>query len=197
MKPTTTGVIMGIFLLCVVTCIGAAMWWGNVGDDLSDRTEWGFLKNAAKITISEKESKQEGRANNVGNSGLTIYSSDTVYRPVVSYDFTVDGKNYTGTEISPGGVGFMSLLDATRLNNKYAVGTTHDVYYMLTDPSRAYLMPSSRMSLLIPGSIISCLCTLAILMLTGVIKPKPSVRVPVAIPLSTTSSSGISLSFNI
>ena len=60
--------------------------------------------------------------------------------PMVLYSYAVEGRSYTSNGISPG-LGVQSLDLARRIISSYPEGSVHNVYYLPSDPSTAYLEP--------------------------------------------------------
>jgi hypothetical protein len=65
------------------------------------------------------------------------------YQVDLSYDYSVDGEFFECRNISLHGIDSWELTHAQSQAEKYAVGTTHPVYYNPDDPDRAALEPGS------------------------------------------------------
>ncbi|MCU0877405.1 MAG: DUF3592 domain-containing protein [Pirellulaceae bacterium] len=65
------------------------------------------------------------------------------YQVDLAYDYSVDGELYEGRSVSLHGIDKWELPYAESQAEKYAVGTTHPVYYNPDDPDRAALEPGS------------------------------------------------------
>ncbi len=63
----------------------------------------------------------------------------TMYYFHSTYNYTVGGTQYTGTQLSLGGSSFSSIAQADMAVNEYAVGSHPSVYYNPSNPSQAVL----------------------------------------------------------
>lgn len=64
--------------------------------------------------------------------------------PIVSYRYSVDGKNYTSSDIAFRGYSTPIPSHAEEVVNKYPVGSKHPVYYSPEDHSKAVLEKGSN-----------------------------------------------------
>ena len=76
----------------------------------------------------------------------------TLYRPLVKYSYSVDGRSYTSETLGPDDVEHSSERLAREHAARYAPGAPVTVYYDPDDPARAYLEPGIHaVSWLLPG----------------------------------------------
>lgn len=100
--------------------------------------EWGTGKSSlswptALGTIIESEVRV-----NSGGEGRPTFT------PRVSYVYSIDGTEFLGTRIRFGNMSHNSRADATRIADRYTVGTTVHVAYLLRDPSVSVLEPGPQ-----------------------------------------------------
>jgi hypothetical protein len=74
--------------------------------------------------------------------GIRGRAEATVYRPQVTYTYTVDGERYTGDTVAFGdAIRTESRERAADVRAAYAAGESVTVYYDPSDPGEAYLLP--------------------------------------------------------
>lgn len=97
---------------------------------------------------------------------------DESYRPVVSYEYTVDGETYENENVFPGGFqrSRSSRSWAEGIVSEYEVGSEATIRYNPDDPTRAYLRNDGLPSLWIGGIVYAIVALLgaAWLIRTGI-----------------------------
>lgn len=68
-------------------------------------------------------------------------SSYTDYEIVISYDYEVDGRNFTGTRIEVSGPSFSRESEAVKVLSSYKEGEIVNVYYNPKNPKASVLVP--------------------------------------------------------
>lgn len=131
-----------IGLIFLVVGIGLA-WWGK-----------GMLNDAK---ASKSWPSVQGR---VMESSLVSYKSTsgsgskkrktTMYKPQITYQYTVDGNKLTGNKVSMGDYGSSSTSHAKKVMKKYPVGATVKVFYDPEVPVDSVLEPGATLVSYVP-----------------------------------------------
>jgi hypothetical protein len=104
-------------------------------------------------------------------TGSTVSADDsddiTLYRASVTYEYTVDGRQYVGSQIRFFDEGYSDPQPARDKAVQYPVGASVDVYYSPEDPSSAVLEPgASQIGLWASPGLGGC-CALAGLLIAA------------------------------
>lgn len=83
-----------------------------------------------------------------GNGGCS-----TIYYFHSTYNYSVGGSQYTGTQLSLGGSSFSSISQAAAAANEYAVGSHPNIYYNPSSPSQAVLQTGINWSYAVFGIV--------------------------------------------
>lgn len=128
--------------------------------DMEDSTKWTLVPKGATITQSAHEATQKSRSHQYGKSTdwyRTEHTTvDTTYHPIIIYKYQVDGRDYTGSTVSPDGrFSFGDLQGVILYLNQYPVGGKVDIFYQIGNHSHSYLTKGHTGSSLWPLIIIA------------------------------------------
>lgn len=104
-----------------------------------DRAIAGWPTTQGVIASSQMASEQQQYKDDYG-----YWQYRTVYRPVVSFTYTVDGIEMTGTTIARAIPNAMDQKPAQRYLDRFPAGKQVAVYYDKADPRTAYLVVGGR-----------------------------------------------------
>lgn len=136
-------------------------------DDMQNPQKWRWIKSGATIAKSDYDVKYSGRHSTYGDGDSWFrhgyHTTDTSYKPILIYKYTVGGKEYTGSEISPNGVSSNNSKETVlKFLSKYPVGQKVSVIYSVKNPSKSYLNTGSGKGM---GYTISVTCIVSIIAL--------------------------------
>lgn len=126
------GLILGGFFFIVTFVIGLILWIEGLS-----RKKAGISRNWPSVTgkISLSEVRQSASTDDNGETNYAYY-------PNIEYTYTALGKDYTGRQISSGGVkGTVHPFDAQNVVDQFPVNALVQVYYNPQDPAEAVLEP--------------------------------------------------------
>lgn len=129
----------------VILVVGAALtaWgWFNLDQGRASR---GWPTAEATIESSQVISRR--------SSSTTGTRSGRRYNPEIRFEFTVDGKPYTGDRVSFRDDHYGKREPAAEIAARYPVGSTVTVYYPPENPAEAVLEPTYDWSTYIPPGI--------------------------------------------
>ena len=157
-----------LILTILIFVIGVGISYTSYRDnklaiDMQNRDIWSFKKFGAKIIVSDIEKKAEGTArdfyrgtNRNNTNELVSYNTRYYYRPLIAYNYFVNGKKYTGRMISYDTDTFVhDKLSVLITLDKYKKGKLVDLYYNIKNPNKSYLEAGEEQCTVIPTIITS------------------------------------------
>lgn len=131
-----------------------------------------LVKGGSALTTAAASAKWPETRGHITKSTIESFGQDEGGHdePAILYSYTVEGRSYTASGISPGlGV---SLDLAWMIISRYPEGSSHKVYYLPSDPATAYLEPGIQ-----PCSFLNLLLG-SVLFLFGASTPAASYFIP-------------------
>jgi len=111
----------------------------------------------------------------VTRSEIDVWSSDgrTHYEPKIAYNYIVDGKKYTSSQIKAGDpVPDNNVTNAKRLQAEYPVGKSVDVFYDPEVPSSSALRPGIQKNDILLAVILGIFPLMGILIFISGVRAK-------------------------
>ena len=104
------------------------------------------IPDLIKANASRGWPKAEGKVieSTLGSGPSTSRSRGSIY-PEVHYDFSVNGKSYTGKKFAYGFFGSGNSKGPTKIINRYPKGKAVTAYYMPENPEESVLEPGIKM----------------------------------------------------
>lgn len=119
-----------VFLVLVIGVIALLIGYGRA-QYAEDAFDW--PTTTGKITTVDIHTRTFSSRDEVGKAG----SRQTMYDPLVYYEYTVGPDSFKSKNLSYGPNSFHDRKDALAVTEKYAVGQTVTVYYKPTNPETA------------------------------------------------------------
>jgi hypothetical protein len=153
-----------------VVLIGVGSTWLGVATTLRARASasWPSVDGSVLSAAIDRESRRSGS----GSSSTT----SPIWRPLVSYEYAVDGTRHEGQRISYGEYATGEIAEAEAVVKRYPLGAAVRVHYDPDDPRQAVLEPGTAgipWFFLAIGSVFSVIGVLLV-----VLMPRLVVRAP-------------------
>lgn len=132
--------IFGIIFLGVG--IGLSYWGYGMLQEAKASSDWPSVTG----TIVSSDVSSHRSTSGSGSKKKT----STVYEPVITYTYKVDGKSYTSDRITTGDYSSSSSKRAYRIANKYQEGSDTKVYYNPDEPYLSVLEPGTTFMSYLP-----------------------------------------------
>lgn len=118
-----------------VVLVGVGSTWLGVDTTLRARASatWPSVDGSVLNASIDRESRRSGS----GSSSTT----SPIWRPIVSYEYAVDGTRHEGQRISYGEYATGEIVAAEEVVKRYPLGAVVRVYYSPDDPRQAVLEP--------------------------------------------------------
>lgn len=157
-KKHTEFIIATVILIIGIFIKANSHSHNKLSRNMQDRTIWGFKESGAKITMLNMEEKVEGESRDFYNGNnknelnkLISYSTRYYYRPLISYQYNINGKKYTGNRISNyPNIFIKDKYEVMNILRNYEIGKHVDLYYKLDNPKVSYLIAEEEYCNIIP-----------------------------------------------